>query len=137
MNSEVIYGINGPVITVKKSKAFSMSEMVYIGNDRLIGEVIKLNSDETVIQSYEETGGLTPGEPVVGTGSAMSALLGPGIIGNIFDGIQRPLKKIKETSGSFVPKGCSVNFLDDEKEWNIEITAKINQILTEGQVYAN
>ena len=57
MNSEVIYGINGPVITVKKSKAFSMSEMVYIGNDRLIGEVIKLNSDETVIQSYEETGG--------------------------------------------------------------------------------
>ena len=101
MNSEVIYGINGPVITVKKSKAFSMSEMVYIGNDRLIGEVIKLNSDETVIQSYEETGGLTPGEPVAGTGSAMSALLGPGIIGNIFDGIQRPLKKKKKNKRNF------------------------------------
>ncbi len=136
MNNEVIYGINGPVITVKNSKAFSMSEMVYIGNDRLIGEVIKLNTHETVIQSYEETGGLSPGEPVVGTGSAMSALLGPGIIGNIFDGIQRPLKKIQEVSGSFVPKGCLVNFLDDDKEWNVEITAKIDQILTEGQIYA-
>ena len=136
MNNEVIYGINGPVITVRNSRKFSMSEMVYIGNDRLIGEVIKLDSNQTIIQSYEETSGLCPGDPVVGTGSAMSVTLGPGIIGNIFDGIQRPLKQIEQVSGPFVPKGCSVNSLDEKLKWNVRILIKINQIITEGQVFA-
>ena len=136
MNNEVIYGINGPVITVRNSRKFSMSEMVYIGNDRLIGEVIKLDSNQTIIQSYEETSGLCPGDPVVGTGSAMSVTLGPGIIGNIFDGIQRPLKQIEQVSGPFVPKGCSINSLDEKLKWNVRILIKINQIITEGQVFA-
>ena len=77
MDSDIIFGINGPVITVKNSKTFSMSEMVYIGEEKLVGEVIKIDSDETVIQSYEETRGLSQGAPVVGTGQAMSVPLGP------------------------------------------------------------
>ena len=136
MANEVIYGINGPVITVKSSKSFSMSEMVYIGNDKLIGEVIKLDSSYTVIQSYEETSGLCPGDPIVGTGSALSVTLGPGIIGNIFDGIQRPLKKIESSSGPFIPRGCSVNPLDEDRKWEIQILISMNQIVTEGQIFA-
>ena len=136
MNSDIIFGINGPVITVKNSKTFSMSEMVYIGEEKLVGEVIKIDSDETVIQSYEETSGLSPGAPVVGTGQAMSVTLGPGIIGNIFDGIQRPLKQIEKVSGSFISKGSSVPSLDDSYYWDVHIVAKINQVLTEGQIFA-
>ncbi len=136
MVDEVIYGINGPIVTVKNSKAFSMSEMVHIGNDRLIGEVIKVSSSETVIQSYEDTGGLSPGDPVYGTSGAMSVLLGPGIIGNIFDGIQRPLKSIEVNSGPFIPRGCLVSPLDEKRIWNVYVDVKPGQILTEGSVYA-
>ena len=136
MRDEVIYGINGPVVTVKNSKSFSMSEMVYIGPDNLIGEVIKIDSERTTIQSYEETSGLSPGDKVVGSGTAMSLLLGPGIIGNIFDGVQRPLKSIEKSTGSFIPKGCSVSPLDDSKIWDIDITVKMGQNLSEGQIYA-
>lgn len=136
MNSDIIFGINGPVITVKDSKTFSMSEMVYISDKKLVGEVIKIDSDETVIQSYEETSGLSPGAQVFGTGQAMSVTLGPGIIGNIFDGIQRPLKQIEKVSGSFISKGSSVPSLDDSCYWDVHIVAKINQVLTEGQIFA-
>lgn len=136
MSEEKIYGINGPIVTVKDTDAFSMSEMVYIGKDKLIGEVIKLNSSETVIQSYEDTSGLSPGNPVYGSSSAMSVLLGPGIIGNIFDGIQRPLKDIEKKSGSFVPRGCSVNALDEERVWNVKIDVKVGQFIKEGTIYA-
>lgn len=136
MRDEVIYGINGPVVTVRNSKSFSMSEMVYIGPDSLIGEVIKIDSEITTIQSYEETSGLSPGDKIVGSGTAMSLLLGPGIIGNIFDGVQRPLKSIEKSAGSFIPKGCSVSPLDDSKIWDIDITVKMGQNLSEGQIYA-
>ncbi len=136
MKDEVIYGINGPVVTVKDSKSFSMSEMVYIGPDSLIGEVIKIDSEITTIQSYEETSGLSPGDKIVGSGTAMSLLLGPGIIGNIFDGVQRPLKSIEKSAGSFIPKGCSVSPLDDSKVWDMDITVKMGQNLSEGQIYA-
>ncbi len=136
MSEEKIYGINGPIVTVRDTDAFSMSEMVYIGDDRLIGEVIKLSSSETVIQSYEDTSGLSPGNPVYGSSNAMSVLLGPGIIGNIFDGIQRPLKDIEKKSGSFVPRGCSVSALDEKLLWNVKIDVKIGQFITEGTVYA-
>ena len=134
--NESIFGINGPIVTVKNSKSFSMSEMVYIGKDKLIGEVIKLSSSETVIQSYEDTSGLSPDDPVYGTSNAMSVLLGPGIIGNIFDGIQRPLKKIESVSGSFMPRGCAVSSLDDEQLWDVNIIVKVGQTLTEGMIYA-
>ena len=136
MTEEVIYGINGPVVTVRNSREFSMSEMVYIGHKKLIGEVIKIDSNETVIQSYEETSGLRPGDPVTGTHNALSVSLGPGIIGNIFDGIQRPLKQLENASGPFISKGCSVSSLDLSKKWNVKILIKMNQLITEGQIFA-
>ena len=136
MSNEIIYGINGPIVTVKNSKKFFMSEMVYIGNNRLIGEVIRLDSNETIIQSYEETSGLSPGDPVLGTGSAVSVTLGPGIIGNIFDGVERPLRDMEKLTGAFVTKGCSLGSLDENRLWDVNITSRVGQFLNEGQIYA-
>ena len=134
--NNVIYGINGPVVTVKNTKSFSMMEMVYVGKDRLIGEVIGVNDKLTTIQVYEETTGLRPGEPVEGTGGPMKVCLGPGILDNIFDGIERPLKSIEEKSGVFIAKGCSVSPLDDNKLWNVEVCVKVGDVLEPGMVYA-
>ncbi len=134
--NDVIYGINGPVVTVKKTKSFSMMEMVYVGGERLIGEVIGITDDLTTIQVYEETTGLKPGEPVVGTGGPMKVCLGPGILDNIFDGIERPLKSIEKISGAFISRGCSVPALDQEKEWEVKILVKKGDKLTSGMIYA-
>jgi len=135
-NQNVIYGINGSVVTVKESRSFSMMEMVYVGNERLVGEVIGITNKFITIQVYEETTGLTPGEPVVGTGSPMNVTLGPGIIDNIFDGIERPLKSIAEQSGSFISRGSNVTPLDEDKLWDVSITVKAGDVLKGGDVYA-
>ncbi len=135
--NDVIYGINGPVVTVKKTKSFSMMEMVYVGNEKLIGEVIGVTDEYTTIQVYEETTGLRPGEPVVGTKGPMQACLGPGILNNIFDGIERPLKSIEQQSGSFIGRGCSVPSLDLEKLWDTKIHVKKGDFLNSGTVYAS
>lgn len=134
--NNVIYGINGPVVTVKNTKSFSMMEMVYVGKDRLVGEVIGVTDDFTTIQVYEETTGLKPGEPVEGTKSPMNVCLGPGILDNIFDGIERPLKAIEEKSGVFIAKGCSVSPLDEEKLWDVTVCVKAGDEVTPGMVYA-
>lgn len=133
---DVIYGINGPVVTVKNTKSFSMTEMVYVGSERLVGEVIGITDEFTTIQVYEETTGLKPGEPVFGTGGPMKVCLGPGILNNIFDGIERPLKSIEKESGVFIARGCSVEPLDDEKEWEVNILAKKGDNLKSGEIYA-
>lgn len=130
-----IYSINGPVVKIKNSKTFSMLEMVYVGKKRLIGEVIGVNEDFTTIQVYEGTTGLVPGEPVVGTGAPMSCTLGPGIISNIFDGIERPLKKLKEVTGEFIADGAEVTSLDEDKKYHCEITVKVGDKLSAGEVY--
>ncbi len=133
---DVIYGINGPVVTVKNTRTFSMMEMVYVGDSRLVGEIIGINDRLTTIQVYEETTGLKPGDPVYGTGTAMNVLLGPGIIDNIFDGIERPLKAIEETSGSFISRGASVPSLDLDKYWNVKIKVNVGDKLEGGMIYA-
>ena len=120
----VIYGINGPVVRVKNAPWLKMMEMVFVGNLRLVGEVIAVHDDETVIQVYEETSGLTIGEPVESTGAPMSVTLGPGLIGNIFDGIERPLTAIEELSGAFISRGLRPNSVDMDKKWSVHITAK-------------
>ncbi|MEE0059309.1 MAG: V-type ATP synthase subunit A [Acutalibacteraceae bacterium] len=135
-NQNVIYGINGPVVTVLKTNAFSMMEMVYVGEQQLVGEVITITDDLTTIQVYEETTGLKPGDPVVGTGAPMNVLLGPGIITNIFDGIERPLGAIAEKSGAFISRGVSVPSLDMERQWSVTIKVKKGDVLTSGQIYA-
>ena len=113
-----------------------MQEMVYVGNDRLIGEVIGITDGFTTIQVYEVTTGLRPGEPVHTTGTPMSVTLGPGIIKNIFDGIERPLKKIEEASGAFIDRGCSVDSLDTDRGWDVTVCVREGDLLSGGEVYA-
>ena len=134
--NNVIYGINGPVVTVKNTDSFEMMEMVHVGKQKLVGEIIGITDDITTIQVYEETTGLKPGDPVEGTGAPMNVLLGPGIIDNIFDGIERPLKAIEEEAGAFINRGSSVSALDDKKLWNVTMKVKVGDKLEGGQIYA-
>lgn len=135
-NNNVIYGINGPVVTVKNTDSFEMMEMVHVGKQKLVGEIIGITDDITTIQVYEETTGLKPGDPVEGTGAPMNVLLGPGIIDNIFDGIERPLKAIEEEAGAFINRGSSVSALDDKKMWSVTMKVKVGDKLEGGQIYA-
>ena len=136
MNNNVIYGINGPVVTVKDTDSFEMMEMVHVGEQNLVGEVIGITDKLTTIQVYEETTGLKPGDPVTGTGAPMNVLLGPGIIDNIFDGIERPLKAIEEQSGAFISRGASVSSLDTERLWAVSMKIAVGDRLEGGQIYA-
>ena len=130
-----IYSVNGPVVKVADTKSFAMQEMVYVGKKRLIGEVIRVQSDFTTIQVYEGTTGLMPDEPVTSTGAPMSATLGPGILNNIFDGIERPLKKLEEVSGAFIADGADVSSLDTEKKYPVTMTVKTGDKLSAGDIY--
>ena len=136
MQNNVIYGINGPVVTVANTRDFSMQEMVYVGQERLVGEVIGISDEHTIIQVYEVTTGLRPGDPVVSTGSSMSVTLGPGIISNIFDGIERPLPVFAQNGNSFIERGSSVDNLDPDRLWDVTVTVSIGDELTGGQIYA-
>ena len=133
----LIYSVNGPVVKVKDTKAFSMLEMVYVGDKRLIGEVIGITSEFTTIQVYEVTTGLKAGEPVEGTGAPMSVTLGPGIISNIYDGIQRPLQEIRKLSGRFIDEGADVPAIDTEILYDVTLEVKSGDTLSGGQVYAS
>ena len=136
MENKVIYGINGPVITVKGPTEFKMMEMVHVGKENLVGEIIGVTDEYTTVQVYEETTGLKPGDPITGTGNPMNVLLGPGIIDNIFDGIECPLKAIEEESGAFISRGSQVNPLDDEKLWDVTLKVKVGDKLKGGEIYA-
>ncbi len=136
MQTPVIYSVNGPVVKVRDTDVFSMSEMVYVGSKRLIGEVIGLTDLETTIQVYESTSGLQTGEPVTPTGAPMSVTLGPGILTNIFDGIERPLRALEQASGAFIGDGLDVPILDTEKEYDVEIKVRPGTVLQPGEAYA-
>jgi len=135
-NNEVIYGINGPVIYIKGKTEFAMGEMVFVGPSRLIGEVILLTGEMTTIQVYEDTSGLKPGDPVYGSGQPIFVTLGPGILNNIFDGIERPLAKIAEEDGLFIDKGIAVPSLDTEKKWQVTMTIWEGQYVVGGEIMA-
>ena len=131
-----IYSINGPVVTIKGKTDLAMMEMVYVGKSRLVGEVIRMNDKETTIQVYEETGGLKAGEPVESTGGPLSVTLGPGILRNIYDGIQRPLPAIESHMGSFIERGAHEPSLDTAAKWDVTVNVKAGDTLTGGQIYA-
>ena len=131
-----IFGVNGPVVTVKGITDFSMMEMVYVGHERLIGEIIGVTSELTTIQCYEDTTGLRAGDPVEGSGAQMSLALGPGILDNIFDGIERPLSQIERESGAFINRGSAVFPLDAEREWDVTVTVRVGDALSGGAIYA-
>ena len=128
--------ISGPVIRATGLSGTEMMEMVYVGHERLPGEVIRIGEEDLTIQVYEETSGLKPGEPVERLGFPLSVELGPGLVGAIFDGIQRPLEKLAELSGAFLDRGDEVFPLDREKKWTIKVLVEKGQIVQPGQVVA-
>lgn len=132
----VISGINGPIVHVKGNPGFTMNEMVYVGHDNLVGEVIGLKAGDTIIQVYEETAGIRPGEVVTGTGAPVSVTLAPGILTNIFDGIERPLSEIAKTGGAYISRGVNVSALDTEKKWQTHMTVKKGDRVYGGTVIA-
>lgn len=133
---EKIYGINGPVVYLKGKTGFRMSEMVYVGKEKLVGEVISLDRDMTTIQVYEETSGLMPDEEVEASGAAVSVTLAPGILNNIFDGIERPLERIADSGGAFITRGVSVDSLDTEKLWDTHMVVTEGEYLHGGAIIA-
>lgn len=135
-NEGYIYSINGPVIEARGNRGFKMQETVHVGNMRLIGEVIGIKDDAAVIQVYEETTGLKPNEPVFGTGKPFSVTLAPGILSNIFDGIERPLTDIKNLSGSFIGRGISVTSLNETKKWKTTLKVKAGDKISGGDIIA-
>ena len=130
----VIYGINGPVVYLQGNTGFKMSEMVYVGKEKLVGEVIGLTKDMTTIQVFEETTGIKPGEIVEATGDAISVVLAPGILHNIFDGIERPLSEIAKTGGAYITRGTMVDSLDKEKLWDAHMVVKAGDRVRGGTI---
>ncbi len=130
-----IHAINGPVVRVADTKDFSMLEMVYVGDKRLIGEVIGVNDEYTTIQVYENTAGLKIGEPVIPSGAPVCASLGPGIISNIFDGIERPLKDMTRLNGAYVAEGSAIPSLDESREFDVDVSVKTGDELRGGDIY--
>jgi len=129
-----IVWVSGPAVKADGMASAKMYETVIVGNAKLIGEVIRLTGDVAFIQVYESTSGLKPGEPVVGTGNPLSVLLGPGIIGQIYDGIQRPLKELSKASGSFIGRGITTTPVDMTKKYNFSPSVSVGDELTAGQV---
>ena len=129
----VIYRISGPVVTAVGISP-RMYEVVRVGDEGLMGEVIELHGDQSVIQVYEETSGIKPGEPVIRTGQTLSVQLGPGLLTQIYDGIQRPLPKLEETMGVFITRGVDADGLDLEREWEFKATADKGDEVSSGHV---
>ena len=134
--ANIIY-VNGPVVKANHMEDFMVREMVMVGEKKLIGEIISLEKGLGTIQVYEETSGLRIGEKVQGTERPLSLKLGPGIIGNIFDGIERPLSKIYEKGFKFIPEGMGLISIDERKFWGVEIMVKPGDILKPGKIFAN
>ncbi len=131
-----IHSINGPLVTVKGKTDLKMMEMVYVGTSGLVGEVIRLSAEEATIQVYEDTVGLKANEDVVSTSYSMAVTLAPGLLGNIYDGIQKPLNVIAKQSGIFLTKGVSAAAVDAEKKWQTELKIKIGDEVQGGQIFA-
>ncbi len=129
-----IVWVSGPAVRADGMSAAKMYETVEVGESKLIGEVIRLTGDIAFIQVYESTSGLRPGEPVVGTGQPLSVLLGPGIIGKIYDGIQRPLEEIAKKSGAFISKGIATTPIDLKKKYHFKPTLKVGDTVEAGTV---
>lgn len=131
-----IHGVNGPVVTVTGGRGLAMMDMVNVGEEELIGEVVRVEGGLTTVQVYEDTAGLMPGQPVLPQGAPMSIELGPGLLHNIFDGIARPLDVIQEKSGPFISRGLNIPSLDREKTWQVTLSVKVGDEVGPGAEYA-
>ncbi|HAG22820.1 MAG TPA: V-type ATP synthase subunit A, partial [Synergistaceae bacterium] len=135
-NQGRVIAVNGPVVRASGMKHFGMREMVHTGDEGLVGEIIRMEGDEAVIQVYEETEGLRPGESVTGTGEPLSISLGPGLLGAIFDGIGRPLGTLLEREGPFLGRGLQVDQIDLSKNWEIAPKVFEGDTLSPGMLLA-
>ena len=126
--------VSGPAVKASGMTGAKMYEMVEVGEEKLIGEIIKLSGDTAFIQVYESTSGIRPGEPVIGTGKPLSVTLGPGIVGTIYDGLQRPLPAIASISGSFISRGIKASPIPLDKEWKFIPTIKRGEKLEPGSI---
>ncbi len=131
-----IYSINGPVVKVKDASSLTIQEKVFVGERRLIGEVIANNDGNATIQVYEATTGLCAGDTVMRTGQPMCVTLGPGILGNIFDGIQRPLETLRKMSAPYIKTGSDAASLDTEKLWAVRMLVKAGDTVKKGDIFA-
>ncbi len=129
-----IESIAGPVVKCGGLPSVRMYEVVRVGKEKLIGEVIEVSEDICTVQCYEETSGLAPGEPVITTGDTLSVELGPGLIGSIYDGIQRPLPDLRDLSGDFITRGLTVEGLDKTKKWKFHPTVKVGDKVIPGDI---
>ncbi|MBP1910505.1 ATP synthase subunit A [Methanolobus bombayensis] len=127
-----IYRVAGPVVTIMGIKP-KMYDVVHVGHEGLMGEVIRIEGDKATVQVYEDTSGIKPGEPVVNTGMSLSVELGPGLLESIYDGIQRPLKVLQEKMGDFIDRGVTANGLDRERVWEFKPTVSSGDSVTGGQ----
>ena len=131
-----IHGVNGPVVTVTGGRGLAMMDMVNVGEEELIGEVVRVEGGLTTVQVYEDTAGLMPGQQVLPQGAPMSIELGPGLLRNIFDGIARPLDVIQDKSGPFISRGLNIPSLDREKKWQVTLSVKVGDEVGPGTEYA-
>jgi V/A-type H+-transporting ATPase subunit A len=132
-NEGQIYRISGPVVTAKGMNA-AMYDVVRVGDEGLMGEVIEIHGDQSVIQVYEDTSGIRPGEPVLNTQETLSVALGPGLLTQIYDGIQRPLQTLEEQMGFFITRGVDADAFDMEKTWTFEPVASVGDEVSGGNV---
>ncbi|MBQ7978573.1 MAG: V-type ATP synthase subunit A [Candidatus Methanomethylophilaceae archaeon] len=129
----VIYRVAGPVVTATGISP-KMYDVVHVGNEKLMGEVIKIVGEYSIIQVYEDTDNVKPGEPVTNTGKPLSVELGPGLLESVYDGIQRPLPVLRDKMGDFIYRGVSAPGLDHEKKWDFEPTVKEGDTVSQGQI---
>ncbi len=132
----IIERVSGPLVVATEMRGSSMYDVVKVGAEKLIGEIIRLKEDSAVIQVYEDTTGLRPGETVLSTNKPLSVELGPGLLGTIYDGIQRPLDELEKRSGVFIGRGIEASPLDRKKKWKfiLEKGVKKGSAVKEGQV---
>ncbi|KAI0003304.1 V-type ATPase [Russula compacta] len=132
-----VFGVSGPVVVAENMTGCAMYELVRVGHDELVGEVIRIDADKATIQVYEETSGVTVGDPVLRTGKPLSVELGPGLMGNIVDGIQRPLRSIQELSKSiYIPRGINTEALDRNIKWDFTPTdIKLGDHISGGDIF--
>lgn len=134
-----VYGVSGPVVNAERMAGSAMFELVRVGHFQLVGEIIRLEGDMATVQVYEDTSGVSVGDPVYQTASPLSVELGPGIMGGIFDGIQRPLRVINELTGSiYVPKGVGVKSLSRDHLWSFKPrNLKVGDLVTGGDIFGD
>jgi len=130
--SGVITKVSGPAVIARSMSGSRMYEIVEVGIAGLMGEIIRLDGDTAFIQTYEDTSGISVGEPVLGTGQPLLVTLGPGLLGNVFDGIQRPLEELRRSGGDFIPRGLAAAPLDTEKRWLFKPDAKVGEKVEPG-----